>query len=224
MRNLVEKATFNRLSQKLPEEAARQVAKETAERAAAVAGKTTFVGAMAASAQGSGGIDMRDQINGLPFNELMQSPSFQKAFDSVDTNPANANLSDTQKLTLARNQVADQAASAVTADPKMLALNIAASTLGDHTLFRLLTQKGATSGVMSGAVLGAAAEGITEFGQGSGLRYAQNQELIDRAGQKIDPMNNVVSTGANQAVVGMGIGGAIGAGSGVRGRRSESDQ
>ncbi len=224
MRNLVEKATFNRLSQKLPEEAARQVAKETAERAAAVAGKTTFVGTMAASAQGSGGIDMRDQINGLPFNELMQSPSFQKAFDSVDTNPANANLSDTQKLTLARNQVADQAASAVTADPKMLALNIAASTLGDHTLFRLLTQKGATSGVMSGAALGAAAEGITEFGQGSGLRYAQNQELIDRAGQKIDPMNNVVSTGANQAVVGMGIGGAIGAGGGLRGRRSAREQ
>lgn len=223
-RNVVEKAMFNRLSQKLPEEAARQVAKETAELAATRAGKTAFVGTMTASAQGSGGTDMRDQINTLPFNELIGSPTFQKAFNSIDANPANANLNDTQKLTLARNQVADQAASAVTADPKLLALNIAASTLGDHTLFRLLTQKGATSGIMSGAALGAAAEGITEFGQGSGLRYAQNQELIDRAGQKIDPMNNVVSTGANQAVVGMGIGGAIGAGGGLRGRRSAPEQ
>lgn len=129
-RNVVEKAMFNRLSQKLPAEAARQVAKETAELAAARAGKTAFVGAMTASAQGSGGNDMRDQINTLPFNELIESPTFQKAFDSIDTNPANANLSDTQKLTLARSQVADQAASAVTADPKMLMLNIAASTLG----------------------------------------------------------------------------------------------
>lgn len=230
-RNVVEKAMFNRLSQKLPEEAARQVAKETAELAATRAGKTAFVGAMTASAQGSGGNDMRDQINTLPFNELIESPTFQKAFNSIDTNPANANLSDTQKLTLARSQVADQAASAVTADPKMLMLNIAASTLGDHTLFRMITQRGAASGLLSRvtgiggrAALGATAEGITEFGQGAGLRYTQNQELIDRAGQKIDPMNNVVSTGANQAVVGMGIGGAIGAGSGVRSRRSAPDQ
>ncbi|WP_447875204.1 LPD38 domain-containing protein [Serratia fonticola] len=230
-RNVVEKAMFNRLSQKLPAEAARQVAKETAELAAARAGKTAFVGTMTASAQGSGGNDMRDQINTLPFNELIESPTFQKAFNSIDTNPANANLSDTQKLTLARSQVADQAASAVTADPKMLMLNIAASTLGDHTLFRMITQRGAASGLLSRvtgiggrAALGATAEGITEFGQGAGLRYTQNHELIDRAGQKIDPMNNVVSTGANQAVVGMGIGGAIGAGSGVRNRRSAPDQ
>ncbi|CAI2146275.1 Antirestriction protein [Serratia fonticola] len=230
-RNVVEKAMFNRLSQKLPAEAARQVAKETAELAAARAGKTAFVGTMTASAQGSGGNDMRDQINTLPFNELIESPTFQKAFNSIDTNPANANLSDTQKLTLARSQVADQAASAVTADPKMLMFNIVASTLGDHTLFRMITQRGAASGLLSKvtgvggrAALGATAEGITEFGQGAGLRYTQNQELIDRAGQRIDPMNNVVLTGANQAVVGMGIGGAIGAGSGVRSRRSAPDQ
>ncbi|HFI5333984.1 TPA: LPD38 domain-containing protein [Serratia liquefaciens] len=66
-RNAVENSIFNRLSKKLPEEAARQVAKETAERAASVAGKTAFVGTMAATAQGSGGTDMREQINSLSF-------------------------------------------------------------------------------------------------------------------------------------------------------------
>ncbi|OJT42888.1 LPD5 domain-containing protein, partial [Serratia plymuthica] len=223
-RNAVENSIFNRLSKKLPEEAARQVAKETAERAAAVAGKTAFVGTMAATAQGGGGTDMRDQINALSFTDLMQSPSFQKAFDNVDLNPANSTLSDTEKLTLARNQVADQAASAVTADPKMLAINIAASTLGDHTLLSLLTNKGAASGVLSGALTGAAAEGATEFAQGAGQRYVQNQQLIDTAGQKIDPMKDVVTTGASNAVLGAGLGGSIGAVGGFRGSRSTPEQ
>ncbi|QPS88840.1 hypothetical protein I6G46_07725 [Serratia plymuthica] len=223
-RNAVENSIFNRLSKKLPEEAARQVAKETAERAAAVAGKTAFVGTMAATAQGGGGTDMRDQINALSFTDLMQSPSFQKAFDNVDLNPANSTLSDTEKLTLARNQVADQAASAVTADPKMLAINIAASTLGDHTLLSLLTNKGAASGVLSGALTGATAEGATEFAQGAGQRYVQNQQLIDTAGQKIDPMKDVVTTGASNAVLGAGLGGSIGAVGGFRGSRSTPEQ
>lgn len=223
-RNAVENSIFNRLSKKLPEEAARQIAKETAERAASVAGKTAFVGTMAATAQGGGGTDMREQINTLSFTDLMQSPPFQKAFDYVDLNPANASLSDTEKLTLARNQIADQAASAVTADPKMLAINIAASTLGDHTLLNLLTKKGAASGVLSSALTGAAAEGSTEFTQGAGQRYVQNQQLIDTAGQKIDPMKDVVTTGASNAVLGAGMGGTIGAVGGFRGSRSTPEQ
>ncbi|WEF10288.1 hypothetical protein M9782_13785 [Pectobacterium actinidiae] len=218
---IAEQTTFNRLSKTMPEEAARQLAKETAERAAAVAGKTTFVGAMSGSAQGQGGIDMREQINSLSFNELMESSTFQSAFSSIDSNPDNARLSDTQKLELARTQVADQAASAVTADPRLLAVNIAASTLGDHTLLKLLTRKGAASGVLSGMTTGAVSEGATEFAQGAGQRYVQNEQLIDTAGQKIDPMKDVLKTGANNAVVGAGMGGAIGAVGGVRGRQAD---
>ncbi|MCL6328497.1 hypothetical protein EXT51_03140 [Pectobacterium carotovorum subsp. carotovorum] len=220
-REMAERATFNRLSKSMPEEAARQLAKETADRAAAVAGKTTFVGAMSGSAQGQGGIDMREQINSLSFNELMESSTFQSAFSSIDSNPDNARLSDTQKLELARTQVADQAASAVTADPRLLAVNIAASTLGDHTLLKLLTRKGAASGVLSGITTGAVSEGATEFAQGAGQRYVQNEQLIDTAGQKIDPMKDVLKTGANNAVVGAGMGGAIGAVGGVRGRQAD---
>ncbi|HFI1950027.1 TPA: LPD38 domain-containing protein [Yersinia enterocolitica] len=219
----VEQATYERLKKSVPDAVARETAQLAGDKAREIAQKTGFVGIMAGTAQGSSGNEMRDEINALPFEQLVQSPTFQKAFSTIDEDPNNSALSDTQKLTLARNQVADQAASSVTADPRMLAINIAASTLGDHTLLSLLTKKGAASGVISGASLGAVAEGGTEFTQGAAQRYVQNQQLIDTAAQKIDPMKGVVETGANNAVLGAGIGGAAGTIGGVRGRRSAAE-
>ncbi|HHL2560767.1 TPA: LPD38 domain-containing protein [Yersinia enterocolitica] len=219
----VEQATYERLKKSVPDAVARETAQLAGEKAREIAQKTGFVGIMAGTAQGSSGNEMRDEINTLPFDQLVQSPTFQKAFSTIDLDPNNSALSDTQKLTLARNQVAEQAASSVTVDPRMLAINIAASTLGDHTLLSLLTKKGAASGVISGASLGAAAEGGTEFTQGAAQRYVQNQQLIDTAGQKIDPMKGVVETGANNAVLGAGIGGAAGTVGGIRGRRSAAE-
>ncbi|EPE5133929.1 TPA: LPD38 domain-containing protein [Yersinia enterocolitica] len=219
----VEQATYERLKKSVPDAVARETAQLAGEKAREIAQKTGFVGIMAGTAQGSSGNEMRYEINALPFDQLVQSPTFQKAFSTIDSDPNNSALSDTQKLTLARNQVAEQAASSVTVDPRMLAINIAASTLGDHTLLSLLTKKGAASGVISGASLGAAAEGGTEFTQGAAQRYVQNQQLIDTAGQKIDPMKGVVETGANNAVLGAGIGGAAGTIGGIRGHRSAAE-
>ncbi|EKN4181163.1 LPD38 domain-containing protein [Yersinia ruckeri] len=219
----IEELTFQKLKGMLPELVARETAKETAVKAGIQAQKSGFVGVMAGSAQGSAGNDMRDEVKSLPFDQLVQSPTFQKAFSIIDEDPNNSALSDTQKLTLARNQVAEQAASSVTVDPRMLAINIAASTLGDHTLLSLLTKKGAASGVISGASLGMAAEGGTEFAQGASQRYVQNQQLIDTAGQKIDPMKGVMESGANNAVLGAGIGGAAGTIGGIRGRKSAAE-
>ncbi|HDL7016341.1 TPA: LPD38 domain-containing protein [Yersinia enterocolitica] len=219
----VEQASYERLKKSVPDAVARETAQLAGEKAREIAQKTGFVGIMAGTAQGSSGNEMRDEINALPFDQLVQSPTFQKAFSTIDSDPNNSALSDTQKLTLARNQVAEQAASSVTVDPRMLAINIAASTLGDHTLLSLLTKKGAASGVISGASLGAAAEGGTEFTQGAAQRYVQNQQLIDTAGQKIDPMKGVVETGANNAVLGAGIGGAAGTIGGIRGHRSAAE-
>ncbi|MDA5548337.1 LPD5 domain-containing protein [Yersinia massiliensis] len=219
----VEQATYERLKKSVPDAVARETAQLAGDKAREIAQKTGFVGIMAGTAQGSSGNEMRDEITALPFEQLVQSPTFQKAFSTIDEDPNNSALSDTQKLTLARNQVADQAASSVTADPRMLAINIAASTLGDHTLLSLLTKKGAASGVISGASLGAVAEGGTEFTQGAAQRYVQNQQLIDTAGQKIDPMKGVVETGANNAVLGAGIGGAAGTVGGIRGHRSAAE-
>ncbi len=219
----VEQATYNKLKTSVPDTVARETAQLAAEKAKAIAQKTGFVGITTATAQGQGGNEMRDEINAIPFDQLIASPTFQSAFSTIDNDPSNAKLSDTQKLTMARNIVAERAATSVTGDPRMLAINIAASTLGDHTLLKLLTSKTAAKGVLSGMATGALAEGSTEFAQGASQRYVQNQQLIDTASQKIDPMKNVMEAGANNAVIGMGVGGAIGTFGGIRGRRSAAE-
>ncbi|EPB7297293.1 TPA: LPD38 domain-containing protein [Yersinia enterocolitica] len=216
----VEQATYNKLKTSVPETVARETAQLAAEKARVIAQKTGFVGMTTATAQGHGGNEMRDEINAIPFDQLIASPTFQSAFSTIDNAPSNAKLSDTQKLTMARNIVAERAATSVTGDPRMLAINIAASTLGDHTLLKLLTSKTAAKGVLSGMTTGAVAEGATEFAQGASQRYVQNQQLIGTAGQKIDPMKNVMETGANNAVIGMGVGGTIGTFGGIRSRRA----
>ncbi|WP_052198397.1 LPD38 domain-containing protein [Pectobacterium fontis] len=222
IQRMIEEGTFNRLSKTMTEDAAREAARKTGEAAKARAQKYGFIAGMSGSAQGQGGIDMREQVNNLSFNELVGSSTFQSAFSEIDANPDNSSLSDTQKLELARAQVAEQTANAVTTDPRLLAVNIAASTLGDHTLLSLLTKKTAANGILSGAAKGAVFEGTTEFAQGSGQRYAQNEQLIDTAGQNIDPMQNVLEVGANNAVLGVGMGSSIGAAGGMRGRNSHS--
>lgn len=220
---MAEKGAYNRLIKVLPEEAARATAKETAQMAKRRAQVTGFVGVSTGTAQGQGGIDMREETNSIPFDQLLESTTFQKAFADIDSDPSNSSLTDTQKLTLARSQVAEQAANSVTADPRMLAINIAASTLGDHTLAKLLTKKMATKSVISSAATGTFAEGSTEFAQGASQRYVQNQQLINTAGQKIDPMKDVFETGANNAIVGGGIGMGAGTIGGIRGRRSAAE-
>ncbi|HEN3639356.1 TPA: hypothetical protein U5E40_004046, partial [Yersinia enterocolitica] len=220
---MAEKGAYNRLIKVLPEEAARATAKETAQIAKRRAQATGFVGVSTGTAQGQGGIDMREETNSIPFDQLLESTTFQKAFADIDSDPSNSSLTDTQKLTLARSQVAEQAANSVTADPRMLAINIAASTLGDHTLAKLLTKKMATKSVISSAATGTFAEGSTEFAQGASQRYVQNQQLINTAGQKIDPMKDVFETGANNAIVGGGIGMGAGTIGGIRGRRSAAE-
>lgn len=219
----IERSVYEKLKKSVPDAVARETAQMAAEKARAIARKSGFVGITAGTAQGQGGMEMRDEINALPFAQLIESPTFQRLFEVIDKAPENVTLSDTQKLTLARQQLAEVAASSVTADPRLLAINIAASTLGDHTLLKLLTGKTTARGIVPRMVRGTLAEGATEYAQGASQRYAQNQQLIDTAGQKIDPMKDVVETGANNAMLGAGIGGTIGAVGGSRGRHAASD-
>jgi len=221
---MVEHAVFTKLSKSLPEDVARATAKETAQIARDRARHSTFAGAMAASSQGQAGNDMRDEINSIPFDQLTQSKTFQDAFAEVDDNPAYKDYTDTQKLSLARNQVAEKAATTVTSDPRLLAVNMMASTLGDNTLLRLLTKKTTVKGPLQGMILGGATEGTAEFAQGSSQRYIQNQQLINTADQKIDPMKDVYSTGLNNAVLGTGVGVGAGFIGGARNHRSAPEQ
>ncbi|MBL3524113.1 hypothetical protein IM876_15650 [Serratia plymuthica] len=222
--NMVEHATFNKLSKSLPEDVARATAKETALLARKRAQQAGFIGITTASSQGQAANESRDEIKAIPYDQLVESTTFQKVFADIDDDPKNENLTDTQKLELARNQLAERVANNVTADSKLLALNYAAAKLGDHGLVKLVTKQTAVKGVGQGFIRGAATEGATEFAQGSGQRYIQNQQLIDTAGQKIDPMKDVVSTGLNSALLGSAIGGGAGVIGGFRGGRSTPEQ
>lgn len=222
--NAVEHAVFNRLSTTLPEAEARKVAQETAELAAKSVAKTTFAGTMAASAQGQAGLDMRSQKMALPFEQLSDDPAFKSVFLNIDSNPANANLTNAQKLDMARSQFADQAAAAVTADPRLAAANVAAAALGDQQLLSLLTKKGAATGIASGITSGVLAGGLSGFGQGAVQQYVENKQTTDANGQPIDPMQNVVQAGLSQGVMGAGIGGVAGVVGGIRGRNTQPPQ
>ncbi len=221
---VAEDMAFKSLSRKLPEEQARSIAQAAAQQAAERAQRNIFIGTSAATAQGGGGVDLRQQVNQIPFNDLIGSKTFQDEFNRIDLNPENNKLSDTQKLTLARESVANQMSATMVTDPRMLAVNLAASTFGDHTLMKLITGKAAAKTIGSGALLGASAEGGTEFAQGASQRYLQNQELSNTAGQRIDPMKDVLSTGFEGAALGAGIGAGAGAIGGFRGSRSAYEQ
>jgi len=221
---VAEDMAFRSLSRKLPEEQARSIAQAAAQQAGERAQRNVFIGTSAATAQGGGGVDLRQQVNQIPFNDLIGSKTFQDEFNRIDLNPENNNLSDTQKLTLARESVANQMSATMVTDPRMLAVNLAASTFGDHTLMKLFTGKAAAKTIGSGALLGASAEGGTEFTQGASQRYLQNQELSNTAGQRIDPMKDVLSTGFEGAALGAGIGAGAGAIGGFRGGRSTPEQ
>ncbi|CNI90922.1 LPD38 domain-containing protein [Yersinia enterocolitica] len=79
----IEELTFQKLKNLLPELVARETAKETAIKAGIQAQKSGFVGIMAGTAQGSSGNEMRDEINALPFDQLVKSPTFQNAFSTI---------------------------------------------------------------------------------------------------------------------------------------------
>lgn len=221
---VAEDMAIRTLSKKLPEEQAKAIAKIAAQKAGEHAQKNIFIGTTTASAQGIGGVDIRQHVTQIPFNELIGSKTFQSEFDRIDLNPDNAKLSDTQKLNLAREAVANQMSAAMVTDPRMLAVNFAASKLGDYTLLQLLTGKMVAKTVGAGAVAGAVAEGGTEFVQGVTQQYLKNDQLISAAGQKINPMKDVLSMGVEGAALGASIGSTIGGAGGLRGRRSASDQ
>lgn len=218
IQGMIEKGTFERLRKTMPEGAALEAAKKTGEAAKARAQKYGFIAGMGGSSQGQGAIDVRDEFNAMTFEQLKDSPTFQQHFTDVDNDPNYADLDDTQKLEMARHMTAEQAASSATVDPKTLLVNLAAAAVGDHTLISLALKKNAANSIKSGMLKGAVAEGTTEFAQGATQRYVQNEQLIDVGGQKIDPMQGVIETGANNAVVGAGMGGTIGAVGGMRGR------
>ncbi|MFA7819292.1 LPD38 domain-containing protein [Aeromonas dhakensis] len=198
---------------------------EVAEAVAAKAVSKIATGAAvttgATGSVGSAGVNTRDTVLGMSFDELAASDTFRQSFTRIDQDQQTQHLSDEEKLGLAREETANMASRATMSDAKVWGAAAMGSMMGDAMLFKMLAGKAATGGVLKGVAKGAAGEGISETLEEGGQQYAVNESLNEVAAADIDPMKGVVSSALEGGLIGMGTGGALG---GVGGMRSGKSQ
>nr|WP_323899701.1 PLxRFG domain-containing protein [Aeromonas caviae] len=206
----------------------RGVTQEVAEAVAAKAVSKIATGAAvttgATGSVGSAGVNTRDTVLGMSFDELAGSDTFRQSFTRIDQDQQTAHLSDEEKLGLAREETANLASRATMSDAKVWGAAAMGSMMGDAMLFKMLAGKAATGGVLKGAAKGAAGEGISETLEEGVQQYAVNESLNEVAAADIDPMKGVMSSAIEGGLIGMGTGGAVGAVGGVRGGKHASQE
>ncbi|MEH8223807.1 hypothetical protein [Aeromonas veronii] len=203
------------VSQKLAE----QVAAKTVHLSTGAAMATGVTGSV-----GSAGVNTRDTVLGMSFDELSRSDTFRQAFTRIDQDQQTQHLSDEEKLSLAREETANVASRATMSDAKVWGAAAVGSMMGDAMLFKMLAGKAATGGVLKGAAKGAAGEGISETLEEGVQQYAVNESLNEVAAADIDPMKGVMSSAIEGGLIGMGTGGAVGAVGGARGGKHASQE
>lgn len=206
----------------------RGATQEVAEAVAAKAVSKIATGAAvttgATGSVGSAGVNTRDTVLGMSFDELAASDTFRQAFTRIDQDQQTAYLSDEEKLGLAREETANLASRATMSDAKVWGAAAMGSMMGDAMLFKMLAGKAATGGVLKGAAKGAAGEGISETLEEGVQQYAVNESLNEVAAADIDPMKGVMSSAIEGGLIGMGTGGAVGAVGGARGGKHASQE
>ncbi|WP_323977872.1 LPD38 domain-containing protein [Aeromonas veronii] len=206
----------------------RGATQEVAEAVAAKAVSKIATGAAvttgATGSVGSAGVNTRDTVLGMSFDELAASDTFRQAFTRIDQDQQTAYLSDEEKLGLAREETANLASRATMSDAKVWGAAAMGSMMGDAMLFKMLAGKAATGGVLKGAAKGAAGEGISETLEEGVQQYAVNESLNEVAAADIDPMKGVMSSAIEGGLIGMGAGGAVGAVGGARGGKHASQE
>ncbi|UWH29769.1 methyltransferase [Aeromonas veronii] len=203
------------VSQKLAE----QVAAKTVHLSTGAAMATGVTGSV-----GSAGVNTRESVLGMSFDELSQSDTFRQAFTRIDQDQQTQHLSDEEKLSLAREETANVASRATMSDAKVWGAAAVGSMMGDAMLFKMLAGKAAAGGVLKGAAKGAAGEGISETLEEGVQQYAVNESLNEVAAADIDPMKGVMSSAIEGGLIGMGTGGAVGAVGGARGGKHASQE
>ncbi|EZJ32419.1 hypothetical protein AC93_5225, partial [Escherichia coli 2-005-03_S4_C2] len=118
-----------------------------------------------ASAQGQSAMAAADSVLNADYSELAKSPKFQQTFLSIDADPQHAQLTDRQKMDLAKERVADEVRAQLATDPELLAVNAMAAKLGDAQLFNL-AMRGTAKTVKSGIVRNATEQGTINAAQG----------------------------------------------------------
>ncbi|WP_421345934.1 LPD38 domain-containing protein [Aeromonas veronii] len=202
------------VSQKLAE----QVAAKTVHLSTGAAMATGVTGSV-----GSAGVNTRESVLGMSFDELSQSDTFRQAFTRIDQDQQTQHLSDEEKLSLAREETANVASRATMSDAKVWGAAAMGSVMGDAMLFKMLAGKAATGGVLKGAAKGAVGEGIGETLEEGVQQYTINESLNEVAAADIDPMKGVVSSALEGGLIGMGTGGALGGAGGLRGSKSQPE-
>lgn len=206
----------------------RGVTQEVAEAVAAKAVSKIATGAAvttgATGSVGSAGVNTRDTVLGMSFDELAASDTFRQSFTRIDQDQQTSHLSDEEKLGLAREETANLASRATMSDAKVWGAAAMGSMMGDAMLFKMLAGKAAAGGVLKGAGKGAVGEGVGETLEEGVQQYAINESLNEVAAAEIDPMKGVMSSAIEGGLIGMGTGGAVGAVGGARGGKHASQE
>ncbi|EPZ6624621.1 LPD5 domain-containing protein, partial [Escherichia coli] len=176
-----------------------------------------------ASAQGQSAMAAADAVLNADYSELAQSPKFQQTFLSIDADPQHAQLTDRQKMDLAKERVADEVRAQLATDPELLAVNVMAAKLGDAQLFNLVT-RGTAKTVKSGIVRNATEQGAINAAQGGYSRYQENTALRETAGMDVSPWEGVADATIEGGALGAAMGAPFGAVAGYRGRRQAADE
>ncbi len=212
--------TASMLKRGATQEIAEAVAAKAVSKIATGAAVTTG----ATGSVGSAGVNTRDAVLGMSFDELAASDTFRQAFTRIDQDQQTELLSDEEKLALAREETANLASRATMSDAKTWGAAAMGSMMGDAMLFKMLAGKAAAGGVLKGAAKGAMGEGVGETLEEGVQQYAVNEALNEVAAADIDPMKGVVSSALEGGLIGMGTGGAVGAVGGMRGGKHINQQ
>lgn len=176
-----------------------------------------------ASAQGQSAMAAADAVLNADYSELAKSPKFQQTFLSIDADPQHAQLTDRQKMDLAKERVADEVRAQLATDPQLLAVNAMAAKLGDAQLLNL-AMRGTAKTVKSGIVRNATEQGAINAAQGGYSRYQENMALRETAGMDVSPWEGVADATIEGGTLGAAMGAPFGAVAGYRGRRQAADE
>lgn len=176
-----------------------------------------------ASAQGQSAMAAADSVLNADYSELAKSPKFQQTFLSIDADPLHAQLTDRQKMDLAKERVADEVRAQLATDPQLLAVNAMAAKLGDAQLFNL-AMRGTAKTVKSGIIRNATGQGVINGAQGGYSRYQENMALRETAGMDVSPWEGVADATIEGTALGAAMGAPFGAVAGHRGKRQAADE
>lgn len=171
-----------------------------------------------ASAQGATAMNAAQSILNADYSELSKSPKFQDAFYAIDDDPQYAELSDRQKMDMAKERVADEVRAQLATDPQSLIVNALAAKLGDAQLVNLAL-RGTAKSVTSGIARNMAEQAGINAAQGGFSRYQENATLRDTAGMDVPEWQGVGEAAFESGVMGSALGAPFGAIAGHRGKR-----